>query len=62
MTSQIDVISIRPAADETEVIVISAALVASWPKLTERLRVLRDPSWRFSGRAHRGHVVRAPKS
>jgi hypothetical protein len=59
MNSRIQVISIRPAAEESEVAVITTALSAMWPHPTKRSHIQRDSSWRFSGRANRGRVVRA---
>ena len=61
MNSRIQVISIRPAAEEYEIAVITTALSAIWPHPTKRSHVQRDSSWRFSGRADRGRVVRAAK-
>jgi hypothetical protein len=62
MNAQIQVISIRPVAEEVQVAVITTSLSALWPHPTNRSHIQRDLSWRFSGRVDRGRVIRVVKN
>jgi hypothetical protein len=62
MNTRVQVVAIRPTADETEVAVITSALSALWPEPSERSSILRDISWRFSGRTTLTRVRRESQS
>jgi len=50
VNEQIVVTHIRPLASDEEVVVITKALAALWPKPTMSRVITLQSSWRFSGR------------
>jgi hypothetical protein len=58
MTALVSIISIRPHVDEEYIAVITAAMLSISSTSSPRASILRDQSWRFSGRAPQMHTLR----
>jgi hypothetical protein len=48
--SEIQLASIRPDASESELIAITTAMLALWPRSQAARQLTRNDSWRFSRR------------
>ena len=65
MSDHVHLIAVRPAANEAEIAVISAALSALWPAIgTPKHLARRVPNskpWRLSGRLHKSSGLAAAR-